>query len=271
MLLCVMKWVFGPRRVYASLLTLIACGDACVTFLMRSQSFTDLSQAGDVDTFKRRLISVAYALEFDLVNSAYVRETPGQKPLIRMVGNTPQAFLDSAKSATEGARDPVLKRLKSESIPFLYDQTTYTEAGAGDLWEEQARHGYATGISVALHLPGDSHFFIGLDRDRQLPSDDAHLTRLLADLQLLAVHAQHAASRLLAPVVGSGTGAVPHLSDRELEVLRYAKDGKSSATIGLLIGLTERGVIYHVENAKSKLNCATRMQAVLRAIDLGLL
>jgi DNA-binding CsgD family transcriptional regulator len=253
------------------LLTLIVCADECVTFLMRSQNFTDLSQAGDVDTFKRRLISVAYALEFDLVNSAFVREVPGQKPLIRMVGNTPQAFLDSARSSSEGMRDPVLKRLKRESIPFLYDQSTYTEAGAGDLWEEQARHGYGTGISVALHLPDNSHFFIGLDRDRVLPNDDLHLTRLLADLQLLAVHAQHAASRLLAPAANSIADEVPQLSDREVEVLRYARDGKSSAVISSLVGLTEAGVNYHIHNAKSKLNCATRVQAVLRAIEFGLL
>src|SRR5512143_4120338 len=68
-----------------------------------------------------------------------------------------------------------------------------TTQGQGELWEEQARYGYQTGIAMALHLPEGKHFMLGVDRDRALPSDRHELTRVVADLQLFAVHALDAA------------------------------------------------------------------------------
>ena len=40
---------------------------------------------------------------------------------------------------------------------------------------------------------------LGVDRDRPLPSDRHELTRVVADLQLFAVHALDAAMRVLVP------------------------------------------------------------------------
>jgi DNA-binding CsgD family transcriptional regulator len=237
---------------------------------MQTSIFHDISSASDVSTFESRLISFAYGLDFELVNAALVIAPPGSKPVIRMVGNTPEAFLQSAHSPDEGLRDPVLQRLKQESIPFVYNQATYTAVGAGDLWEKQAQFGYVTGVSTALHLGNDAHFFLGIDRDRPLSLDDIGLTRMLADLQLLAVHAQHAASRLMREGPWF-TKDVPTLSPREVDILRYVRDGKSSEVIGQLMGFSAANINYHVANAKKKLQCSTRMQAVVRAMNLKLL
>jgi DNA-binding CsgD family transcriptional regulator len=238
---------------------------------VHSQNFYDISQAGDIGTFERRLISFAYGMEFSLVNAALVVERPGGKPIYQMLGNTPQAFVDATRNVADASRDPVLKRLRAQSIPFLYDQATYAVADAGDLWEEQARFGYATGISVALHLPDNSHFMIGMDRDRPLPRDDAQMTRLLADLQLLAVHSQHAASRLLYPGPGAEGAELPELTKRQIEVLRHAMDGKPTSSIAKAMGVAEGTVNYHIYGALRALKCSTRIQAVLKASQLGLL
>ena len=72
----------------------------------------------------------------------------------------------------DSRRDPVLQRLLTASLPFIYDQDTYVDAGAGDLWETQAFHGFRTGISMSLHMPGGRQFLFGVDRDRPLPTDD---------------------------------------------------------------------------------------------------
>ncbi|HET9976657.1 MAG TPA: LuxR C-terminal-related transcriptional regulator [Burkholderiaceae bacterium] len=238
---------------------------------MRARDFLDVSQASDLKMFERRLISFAYGMEFPLVNAFMVVERPALKPVLMQVGNTPQAYMDVLQNVTGGARDPVLRRLRSQSIPFLYDQRTYVDARAGDLWEEQARFGYATGVAVALHLPDHSHFVIGMDRDQSLPDDDAHMTRLLADLQLLAVHAQHAASRLMKPAPADPDGPLPRLTRRQTEVLRHAMEGKSAWTIGEVLGLSEHTINFHMNAAMERLGCSTRIQAILRATELGLL
>jgi hypothetical protein len=73
---------------------------------------------------------------------------------------------------------------------------------AGQLW---LLHRHRDG----LHLPEGKHFQFGVDRERPLPTDPGELQRLVADLQLFAVHAQDSAMRLLVPPTTARTTG-PH-------------------------------------------------------------
>jgi DNA-binding CsgD family transcriptional regulator len=236
---------------------------------MKLKAFLDISQAADRAVFEQRLLGFAAALDFDIVQAALVVEKPGQAAKFEAIGNTPKAFLEAARNVEDSLRDPVLKRLRRLSVPFIYDQDLYVNEAAADLWEEQARFGYRTGISVALHLPAGRHFLLGFDRSRPLPQDDVKLTRLLADLQLLAVHAQDAALRLLDEPENSSPP--PRLTVREVEILQYTMDGKSAWAIGQILGLSEHTINFHLRNVMKKLDSASKHQAVLKALALGLL
>jgi DNA-binding CsgD family transcriptional regulator len=118
-------------------------------------------------------------------------------------------------------------------------------------------------------LPAGRHFLLGFDRSRPLPQDDVKLTRLLADLQLLAVHAQDAALRLLDEPENSSPP--PRLTVREVEILQYTMDGKSAWAIGQILGLSEHTINFHLRNVMKKLDSASKHQAVLKALALGLL
>lgn len=61
------------------------------------------------------------------------------------------------------------------------------------------------------------------------------------------------------------------LSERELEVLRWSCDGKTSADIAQIINLSEATVNFHVRNACNKLGTNNRTAAAVRAALLGLL
>lgn len=61
------------------------------------------------------------------------------------------------------------------------------------------------------------------------------------------------------------------LSSRELEVLRWSCDGKSSADIAQITNLSEATVNFHIRNACTKLNASNRTAAAVRAALLGLL
>lgn len=237
---------------------------------MRLSDFFDVSQSPDRQTFERRLVDFAHALDFGRVSAALVVDSPGRDSSFVMLGNTPQEYLASAHDVEQSKRDPVLKRMKSQGIPFIYDQQTYVDGNAADLWEEQAVHGYRCGISMALHLPGGQHFLLGVDRDDELPADDGVLTRLMADLQLLAMHAQDAAVRLLLDEAQRRLG-LPQLTQREQEVLRWTADGKSSWEVGKILGMSEHTVNFHLRNLMGKLDVSSKHLAVLRALSLGLL
>lgn len=61
------------------------------------------------------------------------------------------------------------------------------------------------------------------------------------------------------------------LSRRQLECLSWAEAGKSARDIGQILGISQRTVEKHLEQACGLLGVRTRIQAVVRARQLGLL
>jgi len=154
-------------------------------------------------------------------------------------------------------------------VPIFWDHETFVRNGAADLWEEQAPYGFHTGIAMALHLPNGNHFLLGVDRDQPLPTNEDELTRIVAYLQLFAVHAQDAAFRVL--VAPEHRPETPNLTPRELEVLRWTMEGKTAWEVGMILGISERTAVMHLSNATHKLGCTTKHQAVVKALRLGLI
>lgn len=238
---------------------------------MLLERYFDISQARDIASFESQLVGFAHDMDFPLISGALVvdRPTIGARPVFLAFGNTPEAFIEISKDYQDSLRSPVNKLLKRLSVPIIYDQDLYTSNDAGDIWEKHAPFGYKTGIAVALHLPGHKHFLLGVDRPDPLPKDQRQLTRLMADLQLLAVHAQSAASTLLIP--DEDDREAPRLTRRELEVLRWTMEGKSAWAVGEILGVTEHAVNFHMRSIFRKLGVSSKHHAVLKAVRFGLI
>lgn len=61
------------------------------------------------------------------------------------------------------------------------------------------------------------------------------------------------------------------LTARETEVLRWAGDGKTAAETADILGVAERTVIFHIDNALRRLGAANKTAGVLKAAMLRLL
>lgn len=92
---------------------------------------------------------------------------------------------------------------------------------------------------------------------------------MVADLQLFAVLAQDAASRVLLPTVPDARAV--SLTPRELESLRWTMEGKTAWEVGNILGISERTAVLHLTNATHKLDCVNKHQAVLKALRLKLI
>lgn len=71
--------------------------------------------------------------------------------------------------------------------------------------------------------------------------------------------------------LGRSTGNQCLLSTREVAVLEWIKQGKSTWDISQVLSITERTVNFHVKNIFKKLGVVSRAQAVAVAIDLGVI
>ena len=236
---------------------------------MLQGGFSEVMKSQDRDEFQGELVAFTRRLGFETMSATLVIDHMLGEAEFITVDNTPRAFKELFQSPKKGRRDPVMQHCKRQSVPIIWDQSTYVEDGLGEMWEEQARFGYRSGIALALHMPEGRHFFLGVDRDCPVPTDPGELTRVVADLQLFAVHAQDAAQRILAPTSDDPT--LPSLTPRELESLRWTMEGKTAWEVGNVLGISERTAALHINNATHKLGCVNKHQAVLKALRMGML
>ena len=231
--------------------------------------FMSVLKARNKEEFRDEVVRFTQQLGFETVSAMTVIDHSVGKTQFITVDNTPQDYADTFANPSLGKRDPVMQHCRRQSLPIIWDQSTYVASGAGDIWEQQAHFGYSTGIAMALHLPEGRHFQLGVDRDQPLPSDTSQLQRIVADLQLFAVHAQEAALRLLVPEPLQPE--TPSLTPRELEALRWTMEGKTAWEVGAILGISERTAVLHANNAMHKLGCVNKHQAVVKALRLGLI
>jgi DNA-binding CsgD family transcriptional regulator len=69
--------------------------------------------------------------------------------------------------------------------------------------------------------------------------------------------------------VAEGVGS--QLSPRQIECLRLAAAGKTSSEIAIVLGISSRTVDQYVGEACERLKVRNRIQAVAKAMTLGLL
>ena len=109
------------------------------------------------------------------------------------------------------------------------------------------------------------------DRDnelagRRLGADD-YLTKPV-DFEMLGTVIEN---RLRRQSQGPRRRSQYHLTDREREVLTWAGRGKTSSEIAAILGLSERTVNFHCDQAMKRLDVINRTQAVAKAISEQLL
>jgi DNA-binding CsgD family transcriptional regulator len=236
---------------------------------MLQSGYLSVLEVKSRDEFQAELVRFTKQLGFETVSATAVIDHFLGDPEFITVDNTPSAYRDTFLDRSHAKRDPVSQHCKTKSVPIIWDQSTYTAADRGELWEHQARFGYRHGISLALHMPEGRHFLLGIDRDQALPKDPTEVTRMVAALQLFAVHAQEAAMRILVPAPSES--GLPALTPRELETLRWTMEGKTAWEVANVLGISERTAVLHANNAMHKLGCVNKHQAVLKALRLGLI
>lgn len=232
---------------------------------MKYEQFLELNDCASVEAFEAGIAGFAARTGFERYSACVMYRRADGAGGIRTLHNAPAPFSEIVtRNGLDAERDPLLTHTRRSSLPMAYDQAVYVDAGTGDLWEEQAPFGYRAGIAVGVHRPGGS-FLIGFDGPDALPASDRSLVELFATLQLIAVHAQPAAARLLVPSV-----AGVDLTARQREVLRLLAAGLQNKAIANRLGITVSGVDKHLAALCGKLGAPNRYGLIARALELGL-
>lgn len=146
--------------------------------------------------------------------------------------------------------------------------------GASRLVEEMRSLGLTEGMAHGIpsaRSAASVHCFFAF-----VAMDAPALRREVALMQLLVPHLFGAYCRAIArdqPVTASNDQNEAELTvtEREIEILRWVREGKSNQEIGMILSISPLTVKNHVQKILRKLQASNRAQAVSKAIALRLL
>jgi len=131
-----------------------------------------------------------------------------------------------------------------------------------ELVELQRQYGMTTSVAMALHSVDGDGFRMRLDGSRP------RLTQVeLNEVGMILLHAFSVFDKIRR-AEPKNTGP---LSTRELEVVRWTAQGKTSAEIGKILSLSDHTINAYMNNAIKKLDCVNRTQLVAKALRLRLI
>ncbi|MGS0740412.1 autoinducer binding domain-containing protein [Glaciimonas sp. GG7] len=217
-------------------------------------------------TFFVALLSAAKDLGFDYCAYGMRMPLPISQPKLIRFNNYSSSWQQRYEEANYLEVDPTVVHAAQSTIPILWSDTIV--AASRPFWEDAQGHGLKVGCAQSFH---DGRGNVGL---LSLSRSEDHLTiKELGDISLkiswLAQIAHQALSRLLVEKLTPEAAA--NLTAREVEVLRWTADGKTSSEVGEIIGISERTVNFHVNNTLLKLGVTNKTAVAVKAAVLGLL
>ncbi|WP_323123289.1 autoinducer binding domain-containing protein [Burkholderia alba] len=191
---------------------------------------------------------------------------PLSRPKIVMRSNYPEPWQRRYLEAGFLDVDPIVAHGRRSQTPVIWSDELF--APAHQLWvEAQAfglRFGWAQASCDAYGVMG----MLVLVRS-SAPLTATELAAKEFKMRWLVNTAHFALGRRMLPKLMADPER--GLTEREVEVLKWAADGKTSGEISKILAISVDTVNFHVKNAIVKLKTANKTAAVVRAAMLGLL
>ena len=171
--------------------------------------------------------------------------------------------------------DPRVLNCWSSAIPFVWDQVS--ERGKGPrsdaFLRDAAKHGIASGVAFALHDARQAHAIIGLSSATEVIDSIARdqIAKNIGEILLLGHYFHELFARA---VIEKGIAPLSRgapLSARQRECLTLAAHGQTTEDIAAKLQISERTVLFHFSDIRSKLAANNRQEAIAKAVAAGLI
>jgi LuxR family quorum-sensing transcriptional regulator LasR len=166
--------------------------------------------------------------------------------------------------------DPTIRHCMHSVLPLVWEPDAFKQQDEHNMFEEASQFGMRSGITFPMHGCNGELGMISFATD-MVPDDqfNARLTHYMADLSLVRDYAFESSLKFVK--ARHQAEPVPHLTKRELEVIKWVMAGKSSWEISRITDCAEATINFHISNIRQKFNVNTRQQALVKAIALGII
>jgi LuxR family quorum-sensing system transcriptional regulator SolR len=191
---------------------------------------------------------------------------PLATPKTVMFNNYPTAWQVQYQAKNYVEIDPTVQHAMRSSLPILWTDDLFSPAQ--ELWEEARSFGLRYGWAQSIRDFNGAVGMLTLARSND-PVTEKELDTKRFKLAWLTQAAHLGMSQCLTSKLMPEVNA--KLSNREIAVLRWTADGKTSSEISCILNIAERTVNFHINNVVVKLNAANKTSAAIKAAMLGLL
>lgn len=165
--------------------------------------------------------------------------------------------------------DPIISRGMQGILPLDWGIIPRKNKAIKTFFGEAAEFGiYENGLSVPIRGTNSEHALFSVNSDLIGEEWKRAKREIIADLTYCG-YLFH--SEVLRQNLPCGSADKPNLSPRELEVLKWASDGKTAWETSQILNLSQRTVSFYLKNTCSKLGVVNTVQAVSKSHIIGLL
>lgn len=213
-----------------------------------------------------KLVQWSADLGFEFCSFGMRTPLPVINPVAMAISNYPEALQRAYQRTNYVSIDPVIEHgLRSQEIMMWSDERFSRDP---EVWQAARAAGIRSGVSQSTRGVHGVAGLLNLSTCNGALSA-AELEDKKARITWLANLAHQGLSRYL--VANFMPSSEIKLSDREITVLRWIAEGKTSSEISDILQIAERTVNFHLNNANDKLGTNNRTAAAVHAALLGLL
>jgi len=168
--------------------------------------------------------------------------------------------------------DPLIAHAHFRTTPAVWTQRTAKKDENSEvrkMYGEASEFGINAGVMIPFHGPNQEISFVSYTTGDSGIFSPAFMSEMLPKLTYLTGFLHEAARRVASRE--ETASRVPQLSPREKQVIYWATQGKTLWETAQILGITERTITFHLQNAAQKLGTVNRQAAIARALSLGLL
>lgn len=224
-----------------------------------------LSAETEIDLFAA-LSRAANELDFEYCAYGMRMPLPISRPKLFMLNNYSQDWQQRYTQENYLIVDPTVAHGSCSVTPLVWADKVFVTCRP--FWEDARAHGLRVGWAQSCHDAKGVGGLLTLAR-----SHDDLSPKELGDRSLKMSWLAQAAHEGMAQLLVSKLmpEAAVDLSAREIEVLRWTAEGKTSRDVSEIMRIAERTVNFHVNNSLIKLGAANKTAAAIKAAMLGLL
>ncbi|WP_460120685.1 LuxR family transcriptional regulator [Pseudomonas sp. S2_C03] len=230
----------------------------------KEYQLTQLSCTTDIDSAYRSALGFAQNIGFKFFAFSATWKTKHNQSSTIGRHNFPPGWSTEYANETFSSIDPVIAHCNHSMLPVLWTEQLF--ANTPTLWEALEAHGIQHGWSQALHDEES-----GLCSIFSLSRSDCPITplELYENLGFSVFMGRHLHQLALQSLPMKPPA--PHLSVREVDVLKLAAAGKTADESARILNLSPRTIHFHIQSAIEKLGVNNKISAIIAAIKAGYL